>query len=141
MKLVDANVLIYAVNADSDQHEEAKRWLDASLTGAAPVGFTWLALLAFIRLVTKPGIFARPMPVTDAVLLTQDWLAQPAAHVLAPTARHAFVLADLLAGQGTGGNLVNDAHLAALAIEHRATIVSYDRDFDRFPGVRWERPS
>lgn len=141
MKLVDANVLLYAVNRSSAQHERARTWLDDALSGGASVGFAWVALLAFLRIGTRPGLFPRPLSATEASGVVQDWLAQPAAQVLSPTARHPFVLADLLAHVGVGGNLVNDAHLAALAIEHRAEIVTYDTDFARFPGVRWVMPA
>ena len=141
MKLVDANVLVYAVNSDAERHEEARSWLDAGLSGSATVGFAWQPLLAFVRLVTKPGLFTRTMPVQSALSQVQDWLAQPAAELIHPTPRHPFVLAGLLEAVGRGSNLVNDAHLAALAIEHRGRVVSYDDDFDRFPSVGWERPS
>lgn len=140
MKLVDANVLIYAFNSDADRHDDAKGWLDAALSGAATVGLAWVPLLAFIRLTTKAGLFPNPVSTEIALTQVQDWLAQPSAHLLQPTARHPFVLAELLRGRGVTGNLVSDAHLAALAIEHRAQIISYDTDFDRFPGVRWARP-
>ena len=140
MKLVDANVLIYAVNSDAQHHQEAKVWLDGALSGNAAVGLAWVPLLAFTRLTTKPGLFSRPLTHASAMEIVHDWIAQPAAQIVQTTARHQFVLAELLAEVGVGGNLVNDAHLAALAIEHRAEIVSYDSDFARFPGVRWERP-
>jgi len=140
MKLVDANVLLYASNASIRQHDNSRRWLDSSLSGGATVGFAWLALTAFIRISTRSGVLPSPLSVDQAMTSVHGWLAQPAARVLTPTARHAFVLRDLLSHVGTGGNLVNDAHLAALAIEHRAEIISYDTDFGRFPGVRWSRP-
>ena len=140
MKLVDANVLVYAVNRDADQHLEARTWLDESLAGARSVGLAWVPLLAFVRLVTRAGLFPRPLSVAQAMGQVQAWLAQPGAHVVQPTSRHVVVLAELLSAVGTGANLVNDAHLAALAIEHRAEVVTYDRDLDRFPGVRGERP-
>lgn len=140
MKLVDANVLLYAVNEDAPHHADARAWLDSALSGEATVGFTWVVVLAFLRLSTKVGLFPIPLPVEGAVEQVAAWLAQPAAVVVEPTARHASVLGDLLGEVGTGANLVNDAHLAALAIEHRASVVSYDNDFSRFPGVRWEPP-
>jgi uncharacterized protein len=140
MKLVDANVLLYAVNGASPHHQTARSWLDEALSGGAVVGLAWLPLIAFIRLSTHPSVFPRPLSTEAATGLVQDWLAQPGARVLAPTARHAGLLADLLGRAGVGGNLVNDAHLAALAIEHRAEIVTYDADFARFDGVRWGRP-
>ena len=140
MKLIDANVLLYAVNRASPHHESARGWLDDALSGGAVVGFAWMPLIAFIRLSTQARVFPRPLSTAAATGLVQDWLAQPAARVVAPTARHPALLADLLTQVGVGGNLVNDAHLAALALEHRAEIVTYDADFARFAGVRWSRP-
>lgn len=140
MNVVDANLLLYAVNTSAERHEEARSWLDGELTGGSTVGFTWLALLAFLRLSTKPGLFPAPLPVAGALDRVDDWLAQPTSVLLEPTVQHLQVLRGLLEGSGTGGNLTSDAHLAALAIEHRATIVSYDSDFGRFPGVRWMMP-
>lgn len=140
MKLVDANVLIHAFNSDSERHAEAKGWLDDALSGGASVGFAWLPLLAFVRLTTKPGLFPSPASAQVAMAQVDDWLTAPSAQIVHPTARHPVVLTELLADLGTAGNLVSDAHLAALAIEHRAQIVSYDADFARFPGVTWERP-
>lgn len=104
------------------------------------MGFAWVPLLASVRLVSRPGLFPAPVTAERAMTQVQDWLAQPTAHLLQPTARHPIVLAELLAGARPGGNLVDDAHLAALSIEHRAEVVSYDDDFERFPGVRWTRP-
>ena len=140
MNIVDVNVLLYAVNVDAPDHDDAKRWLEQSLSGRETVGFAWLVLVGFLRLVTKPSIFARTLSVSDAVTLLEEWLAQPGAVIVEPTASHARVFTQLIGGVGTGGNLVNDAHLAALAIEHRGEVVSYDRDFGRFPGVSWRLP-
>lgn len=140
MKLVDANILLYAVNEDAPHHQDSREWLDDALSGAATVGFSWIALLAFVRLSTKVGLFPTPLAVEEALDRVDAWLAQPAALVVEPTARHASLLAELLGTVGVGGNLVNDAHLAALAIEHRGDVVSYDNDFSRFPAVAWEVP-
>lgn len=140
MKIVDANVLIYAFDADADRHQEAKAWLDGALSGGASVGFSWMVLLAFVRLTTKPGVFPRPVTPEVAMRQVSDWLASPSALVVLPTEKHASVLTELVNEIGTAGNLVNDAHLAALAIEHRGEVVSYDHDFARFPRIRWERP-
>ncbi len=141
MKLVDANVLLYAVNADAEHHEPSRQWLDAALSGADAVAFAWVALLAFVRLSTKAGLFPSPLTVDAAMDRVDAWLSAPPAVVVEPTADHPRVLRDLLATRGIGANLVNDAHLAALAIEHRCTLVSYDHDFTQFPEVRWERPA
>lgn len=140
MKLVDANVLIYAVNEDALHHRTAGRWLDDALSGDATVAFAWIAVLAFVRLSTKVGLFPQPLSIQGAMDRVDAWLDNPAAVVIEPTARHPGLVRELLVGIGTGGNLVNDAHLAALAIEHRGQIVSYDNDFSRFEGVTWERP-
>lgn len=140
MKIVDANVLLYAVNSASEHHRASQRWLDGALSGADSVGFAWVPLLAFVRLTTKGGLFPSPLRPTEAMQQVTDWLAAPGAVLIAPTARHGDVLGALLARVGTGGNLVNDGHLAALAVEHRATIVSYDSDFGRFDGVVWQTP-
>lgn len=141
MKLVDANVLLYAVNADAASHEPARRWLDTSLSGADTVAFAWVALLAFVRLSTKVGLFPSPLSVDGAMDRVDAWIAAGPAVVVEPTPRHGSVVRDLLRTVGVGGNLVSDAHLAALAIEHRCSVVSFDNDFSRFPGVDWVRPS
>jgi toxin-antitoxin system PIN domain toxin len=140
MRIVDANVLLYAVNTAAEHHDASLRWLDDALSGADSVGFAWVPLLAFTRLSTKEGLFPSPLRPADAIGQIVDWLAAPSAVLVNPTPRHADILTGLLEQVGTGGNLVNDAHLAALAVERRAGIVSYDNDFDRFEGVRWDRP-
>ena len=139
MRLVDANVLIYAVNEDARHHEASRTWLDRALSGGDTVGFAWVPLLAFVRLTTRPELFAAPLQVDEAMNQVSEWLAAPGAVTVTPGPTHGERLARLLAEVGSGGNLVNDGHLAALALEHRAEIVSYDNDFDRF-GVRWHRP-
>ncbi len=140
MRVVDANVLLYAVNADAPHHESSRSWLDGALSGGDTVGFTWLTVTAFLRLVTKPGLFAKPLSTDAAVAVVKAWLSAPSARVLEPTAQHLSVLDRLLRPLGTGGNLVSDAHLAAIAVEHRAEVVTFDSDFGRFDGVRWRRP-
>jgi hypothetical protein len=141
MKLVDANVLLYAINERSARHEAARRWLDEALGGDETVGFAWLVVLAFVRLSTHPAVFPRPLSTEESIAVVEDWLAQPGAVVVEPTSGHVAILGRLLSGAGTAGNLVNDAHLAALALEHSAEIVSFDADFSRFVGVRWRPPA
>ena len=138
--IVDANVLLYAVNQASTNHERSRSWLDASLGGKESVGFAWVAMLAFIRISTNASIFQSPLSTEEAVGQVEDWLAAPGAVVAQPTPRHAGILRGLLADTGTAGNLTTDAHLAALALEHKAAIVSYDRDFGRFAGVQHRLP-
>lgn len=141
MNIVDANVLLYAVNESAGRHHEARGWLDGALAGGSTVGFSWVSVLAFVRLSTKVGLFPSPLPVDGALDRIRAWLGQPTSVVLEPTARHLDVLAGLLGAVGTGGNITNDAHLAALAIEHRGEVVTYDSDFGRFPGVAWRSPA
>jgi len=140
VRIIDANVLLYAVNTAAPRHAQARSWLDGALTGREPVGFAWTVLLAFLRLTTHPAVFPRPLAVGEATEVVRAWLAQPAAIVVDPTPRHADLLAGLLAEAGTAANLVGDAHLAALALEHDAVLVSFDADFGRFAGLRRETP-
>ena len=145
MKLVDANVLLYAVDTSAPHHAEARRWLDAALSGAETVILPWLCLLAFLQISTHPGIYPRPLTAEQAIGIVTAWTRRPNVVTDAPTTQHAELLGRMLAATGiggnVGGNLVNDAHLAALAIEHGATVVTFDSDFGRFPGVRWETPA
>lgn len=136
MQVVDANVLLYAVNGDAPYHRAARRWLDEALRGPEVVGFAWVVVLAFLRLTTHPRVFPRPLALDQAVNVLQGWLAQPGALVIEPTPRHLSLVASLLADAGVAANHVNDAHLAAVALEHRAEIVSFDHDFRRYGGLR-----
>jgi uncharacterized protein len=140
LNIVDANVLLYAVNTDAVHHEEARTWLDRSLSGDSTVAFSWVALLAFVRLSTKLGLFPSPLTVEGALARVDAWLTASPAVVVEPTWEHSRVIGRLLGAVGIGGDMVNDAHLAALSIEHRGTVVSYDNDFSRFPGVDWKTP-
>jgi hypothetical protein len=140
VRLVDANVLLYAVNTDAEHHDISRAWLDEALSGAATVAFSWIALLAFVRLATMTGLFPRPLSLDQAMDRVDAWLGAPPSVVLEPTAAHGRIMRTVLRSVGVGGNLVNDAHLAALAIEHRAVVVSFDNDFTRFDDLKWERP-
>lgn len=140
MILLDANLLIYAVNADAPLNRKAKSWLESALSGPETVGFSWQVLLAFLRLTTRPGLFRHPLPVDTAFDLVASWLNQPSATIVHPGPRHGEVLRELLLPLGTGGNLTSDAHLAALAIEQRGELYSSDNDFARFNGLKWRNP-
>ncbi len=140
MILVDANILIYAhVNAFS-QHDAARDWLDRQLNGPTRVGLPWVSLLAFLRLVTNPRVFEHPEPIGAAWLQVRAWLACEVAWSPQPTERHADLLGELLALPGVHGNLVPDAHLATLAMEHGLILCSTDGDFARFRSLRWQNP-
>jgi len=140
MILLDANLLIYAVNADAPLNRKAKSWLESALSGQETVGFPWIVLLAFLRLTTRPGLFRHALPADTAFEVMSSWLDQPSATIVHPGPRHLPVLRELLVPLGTGGNLTSDAHLAALAIEHRAELCSSDTDFARFRGLKWRNP-
>jgi len=140
VKLVDLNVLLYAVNRDAPNHATVHRWWEAALGGEEPVGLSWLVLLGFLRLATNPKVFPKPLSVDDALGRVDAWLAHPNAKLVSETDHHWPVLRSLIAATGGSGNLTSDAHLAALAMEYGAVLVSCDTDFARFPGLRWERP-
>lgn len=122
------------------QHERAHRWLDERLNGTVRIGLPWPSLLAFLRLVTNPRVFERPASSRAAWQQVQEWLDCETAWVPAPTERHREVLGRLLAESNVRANLIPDAHLAALAIEHGLVLASTDGDFARFPGLRLENP-
>lgn len=140
MQLVDANVLLHAVNKGAREHAAARNWLHAALGGTEPVAFAWTVTLAFLRLSTHAAVFPRPLTPRQAADVVEHWFGSPAAVAIEPTRRHLPLLRGLLEGAGTAGNLVGDAHLATLALEHGATVVSFDRDFQRFEGVALRRP-
>ncbi len=140
MILPDVNTLLYAVNSAAEQHRAATKALQEGFTNPRGVGFAWIALLAFLRLSTRRGIFPAPLPLEDALRVVNHWLSFPNSQVVVESQDHAQVLGKLLLTTGTAGNLTTDAHLAALAIEHDATIVSFDRDFARFADVKWSLP-
>jgi toxin-antitoxin system PIN domain toxin len=140
VRLPDVNLLLYAVDEGAVRHEPARAWVEERLSGSETFAFTWVVLLAFIRLTTSPRVFQSPLSTSEALDLVDSWLAQPCVTVVHPTSRHAPVLRDLLEPLGTAGNLTADAHLAALAIEHGAELCSTDRDFSRFAGLRWANP-
>ncbi|MHB8241189.1 MAG: TA system VapC family ribonuclease toxin [Solirubrobacteraceae bacterium] len=140
MKLPDVNLFVYAADETSAHHGPAREWVEKTMSGTETVALAWLTLIGFVRLTTNPRSLTRPWGVSEALDVVDGWLAQPAVTVVHPTDRHAAVLRDLLAPLGTAGNLTSDAHLAALAIEHGATLCSSDNDFSRFAGLRWVDP-
>lgn len=140
MRIPDLNLLMYAVDREAADHEPALRWWNATLSGSETVGLSWTVLLGFVRLTTSARVVRSPLSPSDALDYVDRWLSHPVTSVVEPTDRHARVLRDLLARTGTAGNLVPDAHLAALAIEHGGVLYSADRDFGRFAGLTWRNP-
>jgi toxin-antitoxin system PIN domain toxin len=140
VKIPDLNLLLYAVDREAPAHRAALHWWTGALSGSETVGLAWSVLLGFVRLTTSPLVVRTPIAIDVAFGYVERWLARDVTTIVEPTARHVAVLRDLLAPTGTGGNLVSDAHLAALAIEHGAELCSADRDFGRFRGLRWANP-
>ena len=140
MILIDANLLLYAYDLTSEQHERAKTWLEATLNEGQPVRLAWATILAFLRIGTNPRALAVPLSIREATRIVAEWLALPNVASLEPGERHFEILVRLLESAQARGPLVMDAHLAALAIEHGATLCTTDRDFTRFGQLRVSNP-
>lgn len=140
MILVDANVLLYAEDSLSPYHDTARQWWDAQLSGRSPVCLCWTVLTAFIRIGTNRRVFERPLSLKEAIHRVQSWVDQPCTRLIYPTEQHWQVLQELLEQGQAVGNLVTDAHIAALAIEHGCQLYSTDSDFARFPKLKWSNP-
>ena len=140
MKIVDANLLVYAYVPSLQQHAAARRWFEQTLTEDEAVGLAWPSVLGFVRIVTNARIFRVPLPLDRAVAVVDEWLQQQAVELILPTPRHWTALREMLVSGQAKGPLASNAHLAALAREHGAVIYTSDRDFLRFPGVRVVNP-
>jgi toxin-antitoxin system PIN domain toxin len=138
--LVDANLLIYAVNRDLPQHKQARNWWERMLSGTARVGMPWVSVMAFLRICTNPRIFSAPLPPEAAIAYIDEWLDQPPVQLVAPGAGHWAILRNLLLQTGMAANLATDAHIAALALEQGYSVYSADNDFRRFPGLKHINP-
>jgi uncharacterized protein len=140
MKLIDTNLLVYAYVPALTEHVPARRWLEQTLTEDEAVGLAWASVLGFVRVVTNPRIFKVPLLMERAVGVVDEWLQQQAIELVLPTPRHWTTLREMLITGQAGGAMTTDAHLAALAREHGATIYTTDRDFLRFPDIRVVNP-
>jgi toxin-antitoxin system PIN domain toxin len=140
MILADAAILLYAYNTDAEQHPRAREWLEASLSAPDLFCFAWQTITAFVRIGTNPRAFPKPLSISEATEIVSGWLARPSVTLLVPGERHWRILSELLIQGQAYGPLVMDAHLAALAIEHGATLCTNDRDFSRFSGLRIVNP-
>ena len=140
MILVDANILLYAQDSLQSRHQQAREWWDGQLSGTGVVCLCWTVLSAFIRIGTNPRVFEHPLSLEQALARVQSWLDQPCTRVVRPTERHWTVFRQVLTDGQAVANLVTDAHLAALAIEHGCELASTDADFARFPKLKWRNP-
>ncbi len=140
MILVDANLLIYAYNLSSPFHEPARRWLEEVFSESEPVGISWTSALAFLRITTNPKIFTNAFTIEEATSIVEGWYEQPSVALVQAGERHLPILVKLLRDSQALGPLVMDAHLAALAIEHAATLCTTDSDFSEFPGLAYKNP-
>ena len=140
MILVDANILLYAEDSLSPRHKHACEWWDEQLSGTDRVCLCWTVLCAYIRIGTNARVFERPLSLKQAQNRVESWLNQPCTRIIRPTERHWPVLRQLLTDGQAVANLVTDAHLAALAIEHGCKLASADSDFARFPKLEWINP-
>ena len=138
--LVDANLLLYAVDERSPLHERAAGWLTDVLNGPRRIGIPWMSLIAFLRISTHARATESPLPPSQATAFVRDWLAADVVWTPGPGPRHAQLVLDLIETAHLTGNLISDAHLAAIAIEHGLVLVSNDSDFARFPALRWMNP-
>lgn len=140
MILLDASLLLYAHNVTSEEHSRTIAWVQAKLSSPEMIGLAWGTILAFLRVATTPRIFSDPLELDAAASIIDQWLALPNVVTVSPTERHWQIFCQLLPKTRVRGSLIMDAHLAALAIEHGATLCTNDRDFARFPGLKVEFP-
>jgi uncharacterized protein len=138
--LIDANLLLYAVDRSSPFHDVCARWLTDQLNGGRRVGFPWQSLVAFVRISTHPRASVKPLSMQFALGCVENWLDSDVAWIPAPGPKHAAIFVDVVARHHLTGNLVSDAHLAALAIEHGVALCSADSDFARFTELTWVNP-
>ncbi|MBF0104762.1 MAG: type II toxin-antitoxin system VapC family toxin [Deltaproteobacteria bacterium] len=140
MILVDANILLYAEDKTSPIHKTARGWWDACLSGGERVCLCWEVINAFIRIGTSKRVFEKPLSLKEAIVRVQSWFDQPVTELVVPTDNHWSFFEEMMKKGQASANLVSDAHLAALAVEHGCTLYSSDADFSRFPRLKWKNP-
>ena len=140
MIVVDVNLLLYSTIDAYDEHTRAHAWWQAALNASEVVALSHVSIVGFMRISTNARIYVTPLSVQEAAGHVRDWLDRSNTTILLPGPGHFDLTFDLLQRAGTGGNLTTDAQLAALAIEHQATLHSNDSDFGKFPGLRWVNP-
>lgn len=140
MILPDVNLLLYAYDSRSEHHAPARSWWETQLSGTEPVCLSWPTVNAFIRIGTNPRSHPRPMTLDESLQRVQSWFDQPCVKIIQPTEQHWTIFQQMLRSGDATANLVTDAHLAALAVEHNCILHSTDRDFARFRGLKWKNP-
>lgn len=140
MILVDANLVLYAEDSRGANYEAARAWWHRQLSGTETVGLSWIVLMAFIRIGTHPRAYQQPHTLPEAIAAVQSWFDQPCVRLIVPTDQHWAIFQKMLTEGKATANLVSDAHLAALAVEHECTLCTTDLDFARFPGLKWKNP-
>jgi toxin-antitoxin system PIN domain toxin len=138
--VLDANILLYAYDADSDKHAKARAWVEEVFSGASPVGLPWQTLSAFMRIVTNPRLTGKRFTPVEVADLVDQWVKQPNVRLLGPGDNHWSFLRQMIVDGQVRGPLITDAQLAALTIEYGGVLHTTDRDFSRFPGLRWKNP-
>lgn len=140
MIVLDANILLYAYDASSSRHAAARAWVEETLSSGVPVGLPWQTAAAFVRISTNPALEGQRFSIEEAARIVDQWIEQPNVRLLAPGEGHWPIFRQMLTEGQAGGPLTTDAALAALAIEFGGVLHSTDRDFARFPGLRWNNP-
>jgi len=140
MILVDVNLLVYVINEDSPFHKQAIAWWNHQLQSGDIVGLSWNSLYGFLRVITNIKVIPKPLSLETALRRVEEWLALPQVRVLQPTDNHFQIFRGLLQAKEATPKLISDSHFAALAIEYDCELQSMDKDFARFPGLRWQNP-
>lgn len=140
MIIPDTNLLVFAHNEQDPNHRSALRWWQGLIDGSEPLGVDWSIIVAFMRVSTLPSVVTNPPEPDYITSIVESWFDIPHMSRIEPGPDHLKIVTDLLTASGRAGNLVPDAHIAALAIQHRAEVHTNDRDFSRFPGLRWRNP-
>jgi len=138
--VIDANLLLYAYSAPSSKQEKARVWLEKTLSGSEPVGLSWQVVSAFLRIASNPKLPHLRRPLEEVARIVDEWLQQPGVQVLVPGEQHWRIFRQTMAEGQASGDLVSDAQIAALTIEYGGVLYTTDRDFTRFPGLRWRNP-
>jgi uncharacterized protein len=140
MIILDVNLLIYAYDTTCADHKSARVWVESVFSGDEAIGLPWQTVSAFLRVLTYPGLFGESFTMRQVLAIVDQWIEMPQVRMLLPGEDHWEFFREMLVGGDVRGKLTTDAELAALTIEHGGVLYSADRDFARFPGLRWVNP-